>query len=146
MADVERDPLKESIQAAASMIDVEAARSADESSHPMLRLFQQELQGGASAEDALTRTVDRLSSVGEQVLEILDYPPRALGVHPFVRKMEERGISRDEGNTAVDLLMRTGKVDQINGWYFRKPEPLFKAEDLTSDDIDWLRGEGRWAQ
>lgn len=146
MAGAEQDPLRESIEKIASSMDVDAIIATDEIKDPVLNILRDELIMGSGPEEALEEVTERLRKLCDTVLAILDFPPNALHSYPFSKKLEVADLTPDEMDAAVSVLQNLGKIGQINGWWFRKPEPLIRPEDLSNDDVDWLLGIGRYGQ
>jgi hypothetical protein len=53
------------------------------------------------------------------------------------------GITDEIVSDAINALLSEKRIEEANSW-FRKRTPPIRLE--SQDDLDWLRGEGRWAQ
>ncbi len=139
-----KDSLKEVINVLVSIIDSEKIHSLSKPTDPMLLMLWQKVQTGQVLEDAITELLEELDVLCIAILDILDYPPTAIIGIELARKLEEAGFVPDDPqmSAALSYLGKKSLVDEINGWYFKTQPPI----EVTQDDLDWLRGTGRFAQ
>lgn len=146
MPGAETDPLREQIQAIASVVDTTVILEAEEVRDPMLNMIRDAMIMGSTPEQAITEVVDRIASAGGKVLELLDFPPHATHGYLLKKRLEAAELTPEDMDGAISFLQTSGQIGAISGWWFKKPQPKVHPESLTDDDIDWLLGDGRFSQ
>lgn len=136
--------LTRSAEALAKFIDADKIKDLPDSKDPMLALMQADVRSGAKVADAIISVVDKVSSTSQIILGLLDFPPNAKMSYTLTQELAEQGIDADSNlcRAAISFLGSHKQIDQINNWWFRLREPL----RFSQDDVDWLRGEGNYAQ
>ena len=139
-----KDEIVRVAEAVAKYIDAEKTKDLPDSEEPMLALIQTEVRAGADVADAIISVVDKVNDTCQIILDLLDFPPNAKMSYTLTQELGEQGIDADSYlcRAAISFLGSHKKIDQINNWWFRLREPI----RLSQDDVDWLRGEGNYAQ
>ena len=85
---------------------------------------------------------ERLKAVAGVILDKLDYAPRSTHGTVLSEHLTGWGANVPVQKAAINGLLWAQKVDEINGWWHKIPEPI----ELDWDDVQWLLGTGRYAQ
>ncbi|MFO0862865.1 MAG: hypothetical protein U0516_04040 [Candidatus Saccharibacteria bacterium] len=144
MSESSKTELEEVVDMLVGFVDEEKIRTSAKPSDPMLEMIWQKLQDGVDFADAIHQLLEELDTLSIAILDILDYPPRAIMGIELARKLEEREFVLEDPqmSAALSYLSKKRLIYEINGWYFKTKPPIA----VTQDDIDWLHGTGRFAQ
>jgi DNA-binding HxlR family transcriptional regulator len=82
------------------------------------------------------------------ILSVLGKPPNAV-IYDMIKR-ELPGVSDDELEEALNELHEEEKIQVVNGWIAAIPESVRRRNEamknLSSDDVAWLTGTGRFSQ